>query len=75
MFPNIRAEMARKGLTIAVMASGLQINERTLGNKLLGKTDFTWNEVCQIREKYFPSCSFEYLFKPGHQDQKEFNEL
>lgn len=63
MFPNIRAEMARKGLTITSMASDLHINDRTLGNKLLGRTEFTWTEVSQIRQRFFPSCSFEYLFE------------
>jgi plasmid maintenance system antidote protein VapI len=62
MFPNIRAEMARKGLKINSMAEVLEINDRTLGNKLAGKTEFTWTEVSQIRKRFFPSCSIEYLF-------------
>ncbi|MBP1992520.1 hypothetical protein [Paenibacillus eucommiae] len=68
MFPNIRAEMARKNLTIAAMAEVLKINERTLGSKLLGKTEFTWTEVSKIRQLFFPSCSVEYLFEPREQN-------
>lgn len=63
MFPNIRAEMARQGLTTAAMAEKLKLNERTLGNKLSGKTEFTWGEVNRIRSIFFPNCSLEYLFQ------------
>jgi transcriptional regulator with XRE-family HTH domain len=63
MFPNIRAEMARNGLTASAMAEKLNLNERTLGNKLSGKSEFTWGEVNRIRSLFFPTCSLEYLFE------------
>jgi hypothetical protein len=68
MFPNIRAEMARNGLTASAMAAQLKLNERTLGNKLAGKTEFTWGEVRRIRAIFFPNCSLEYLFGQGEQN-------
>lgn len=66
MFPNIRAEMARSNLLISSMAKKLKLNERTLGNKLSGKTEFTWSEVNRIRTLFFPTCSLEYLFEQIH---------
>ncbi|GED68985.1 hypothetical protein BRE01_26870 [Brevibacillus reuszeri] len=67
MFPNIRAEMARNRLTASAMAEKLELNERTLGNKLSGKTEFTWSEVNRIRSIFFPSCSLDYLFEQEKQ--------
>ncbi|MGF9906935.1 hypothetical protein [Brevibacillus porteri] len=67
MFPNIRAEMARNRLTASAMAEKLELNERTLGNKLSGKSEFTWSEVNRIRSIFFPSCSLEYLFQKEEQ--------
>ncbi len=63
MFHNLRAEMARHGLTVVSMASKLNLNDRTLGNKIAGKSEFTWSEVRRIRAYFFPSCSVEYLFE------------
>ena len=68
MFPNIRAEMARNNLTARNMASNLNLDERTLGNKLKGKTEFTWGEVQRIHTRFFPNCSIEYLFEQENQD-------
>lgn len=68
MFPNIRAEMARKNLTMSDIAKGLKVNKRTLGNKLSGKTEFTWSEICRIKKSFFPTCSVEYLFSNECQD-------
>ncbi|WP_239333555.1 hypothetical protein [Paenibacillus sp. ACRRX] len=48
------------------MAKKLKLNERTLGNKLSGKTEFTWSEVNRIRTLFFPTCSLEYLFEQIH---------
>lgn len=71
MFPNIRAEMARKGLTATSMAKNLKINERTLGNKLSGKSEFTWTEVNRIKTMFFPNCSLEYLFEQDNSEKSE----
>lgn len=41
----------------------LRVSEKTVRNKLSGKTDFTWGEVKLIRNKFFPKDDFEKLFE------------
>ena len=41
----------------------LQVSEKTIRNKLSGKTDFTWKEVKTIKNKYFPDDDLECLFE------------
>ena len=41
----------------------LKVSEKTVRNKLSGKTDFTWSEVKLIRNRFFPRDDFEKLFE------------
>ena len=41
----------------------LGVSEKTVRNKLSGKTDFTWSEVKLIRNRFFPNDDFEKLFE------------
>lgn len=63
MFPNLKAEMARKNIKCAAVAEILNLSYDSVINKLNGKTDFTRAEVFKIRDTYFPSLSLDYLFK------------
>ena len=66
MFPNIRAEMARKGITAIEMAERLQMSRHTLTNKLYGRSEFSIADAMRIRDLFFPNCSLEYLFEQDH---------
>ena len=68
MFPNLRAEMARKGLSVNEIASRIGCTSKTFRNKLSGKSEFTRAEVFKIRNEFFPNLSIEYLFQ---NDQKQ----
>lgn len=61
MFPNLNAEMARHGLKAKELAAALSISERTVSNKLNGKTEFTLSEIKKITA-LFPNISIDYLF-------------
>lgn len=50
MFPNLRAEMARKRYTITRLAAELGITRKGLDNKLSGKTEFKLGEILKICE-------------------------
>lgn len=63
MFPNLRAEMARKGLDNKTLSMGLGVSPKTLSNKLSGKSEFTLSEIVRIKNQYFPNLSLEYLFE------------
>lgn len=65
MFENLKAEMARKNLTIMDMSKDKELNlsYETLRNKFSGKTEWNKREMWHIKKKYFKDKSIEYLFE------------
>lgn len=45
MFPNLRKKLSDKGMSLNAYTKFLGISRRTLGNKLIGKTEFTLAEI------------------------------
>lgn len=62
-FENLRAEMARKQLSITELANFLGIARDTLGYKLSGKRPLNLNEALCIAKVFFPEHDVYYLFK------------
>lgn len=62
MFPNLNAEMARKGMTIKSLSEKAGIKYDSLKNKMSGETEFKRSEMIAIK-KEFPDCTMDYLFK------------
>lgn len=48
MQTELKSMMGELKITQGEMAKALQINERTMSNKMRGKQDFTYTEVCKI---------------------------
>ena len=63
MFPNLRAEMARKGLDGVDISARLGCSQKTFSNKMNGKSEFTRAEIFTIRNEFFPDLTIEYLFQ------------
>lgn len=65
MFENLKAEMARKDLTIMDLSKDEELNlsYETLRNKFSGKTEWNKKEMWHIKKFYFPDKSIEYLFE------------
>ncbi len=61
-FPNLNAEMARKGLKPVDIAQAMNVCQKTAFNKLTGVRPFTLMETVAIRNKHFPSMTIEELF-------------
>lgn len=62
MYPMLASEIARRGIKKRTMAETIGISERTLHNKLTGKSEFTWNEVAAIQREFFPDVVIDNLF-------------
>ena len=60
MYPNLNAEMARKGFTVKTLADELGISDTSLANKLNGKKDFWFSEVMHLKRVF--GCPIDYLF-------------
>lgn len=63
MFPNLKAELQRKNISLVSVAKLINCTEKTLQNKMNGKTDFRLNEVLAINEQLLPEFELKYLFK------------
>jgi transcriptional regulator with XRE-family HTH domain len=63
MFPNLRAEMARKGLDGIDISARLGCTPKTFSSKMNGKSEFTRAEIFRIRNEFFPNLTIEYLFQ------------
>ena len=63
LYPNLRAEMARQGLTIDKLATMLGISAASLSQKLRGLFPFTLNEAKKIKALLNVDIPLEELFK------------
>lgn len=61
-FCNLRAEMARKRISIADIAKVIGVNRDTAGKKLARKAPIQLDEAFVIRNNFFPECEVNYLF-------------
>lgn len=61
-FPNLRAEMARKNLTISIMSEQMGKNRDTLSRKLSKKSPIYLDEAVDIAARFFPEHDVAYLF-------------
>ena len=63
MLKNLFAEMTRVGITNKDIANAIGRDSKSVYNKLHCKTEFTRREMVQIKQKFFPKQSLDYLFE------------
>jgi hypothetical protein len=61
MFPNLRAEMSRYGISKDDIAECLGVNEKTARTRL-ARGNFVYKEMKMIRNTFFPKLTIDYLF-------------
>lgn len=62
MFPNLNAELRRKGLQRKDLAVCFKDRIPSVSDKLNGKSKIHWEECVAIRNKFFPEHKLDYLF-------------
>jgi len=74
MFKNLKAEMAREGLSGNVIARSIGITGRSFSNKTLCNSEFTRSEMLKIKkifkDKFDSEFTLEYLFELNGEDLK-----
>lgn len=60
-FPDFTALLLSK-TNLQDAAKVLGVSYRTFYNKLNGITQFTWREVCVLRDTFFPDCTVDEIF-------------
>ena len=63
MYTNLLTEMKRYNMTINSMSKDLKMAYEKLYDRFSGKTDWTRQEMLDIKYKYFPNLSLDYLFE------------
>lgn len=62
MLKNLERLLYDKGISKKAYASMLGVNEKTIQNKISGKTDFTYPEASKTQSLLFPEYRIDYLF-------------
>jgi DNA-binding XRE family transcriptional regulator len=70
MYSNLQGEITKANIKIAKLAIRIGVTEKTLRNKLNGKTEFSWPEVLQIRNIVAPQATLEELFCNNEETNK-----
>lgn len=71
MFENLRAEMARKNITIKEIAKTIGVNRDTLGKKFSGKSPLNLDEAFLIQKRFFPDTEIQLLFQELNENPRK----
>jgi len=63
MYRNLEAEMVRHSITRKDIADFLNVRYATVIDKLSGRYPFRLEEALDIKRKFLPKLSIEYLFQ------------
>lgn len=62
MYGNLRNELKRKNIAQKVVADLISCTEKSVNNKICGKTDFTIREAFVIHKNLLPEFDMDYIF-------------
>lgn len=68
VYRNLKAEMARSGITMVDIAEYLDVRYATVNDKVNGKYRFYYDEAYAIKKKFFDDMPMEYLFEKSITD-------
>lgn len=63
MYPNLKAEMARVGINMIILAERIDMPYSTLVQKMSGRSEFTVGEAFSIRKALGVDVPIEVLFE------------
>lgn len=62
MYPNLRAELTRKGLTMSEFAKRIGMSPQSLSCRMNGQRNFTYAEALLIKKELGVDIPLEILF-------------
>lgn len=71
MLSNLKAEMARAGVTIYDVSKVAGKGERTVRERIKGNGYFSVPEAIAVRDAFFPGMGLEYLFARAEQGRAQ----
>lgn len=63
LYPELRAGMSKKKLSISKMANEFGMDRLTLARRLTGKVTLPFDTALEIKRVYFPEAELEMLFE------------
>lgn len=60
-YANIKAELARNGVSQKAVAEHYGVTQNTVNNKINGRSQFTAEEIIDWRDTFMPDATLEYL--------------
>ena len=61
-YEYLNGKIAERGIKKLTIAAALDITQKTLKNKLDGRSQFTWQEACTLQRTFFPDIAKDALF-------------
>lgn len=61
---NLKAEMAKRDVTIEAISKHLKLHRGTVAGKVNGPSRFSIDEALEVRDTFFPGVELSYLFGP-----------
>lgn len=58
---NLLFEMKRRNVSRKQIAHALGICKHSVDNRFTGRCEFTVSELIEIRDRFFPYCTLDYL--------------
>lgn len=68
IYPTLATKLKERHIKLSRLARLLGITDKSLYNKLRGATAFTWDEVCTVREAWFPDMCSDILFERAKEE-------
>lgn len=62
-YPNLAGKIAERGIKKSIIARAISCSPRAFNNKMNGRTEFSWSEVCTIQRMFFPDIPKETLLE------------
>lgn len=59
---NLKAEMAKRNISIEDIANLLEIHRNSVANKIHGRSRFSVDEAFCVQKAFFPDLETQYLF-------------
>ena len=68
-YRNLKAEMARKDITIEAISKEIGVHRNSVSNKVNGSSSFSIEEAMKIKNNFFPDLDYRYLFQTEPEEE------
>ncbi len=67
MYEHLEEARLLYGYTLEVIAKAANLSMKTVGNRIHGMGEFTFEEACAIHDRLFPNLDLRWLFEKSQE--------